>query len=94
MKKRFRDENGQLTMSIEEIARATFSEAMDYYRAGSIYLNKEDEEEYVLLMWTPGSGELAHFQSFGNRNLFIPYERLGTFLPDVADEGNELIKVD
>lgn len=92
MKKRFRDENGKLTMSIEEIVRATFNEAMDYYRTGGIYLNKEDGEEYVLILRTPES--LAHFQSFDNRNLFVPCDRLGTYLPDVADEGRELIWVE
>ena len=94
MKKRFRDENGKLTMRIAEIARATFDEAMDYYRTGNIYLNKADGREYVLLMWVPGDGELAHFQSFDGYNIFVPLDRLGTFLPDVADAGMELIKVD
>ena len=50
--KRYRDENGQLTMT------------------------------------------LAHFQSFDGKNLFIPSDSLGTFLPDVASDGMELVAVE
>lgn len=92
--KRFRDENGCLTMPLSEVEKATFQEAMDYYRAGHIYLNMADNEEYVMLLATQGDGELAHFQSFNNKDRFIPFNSLGTFLPGVASEGMELIKVE
>lgn len=92
--KRYRDENGRLTTTIDQIKRETRKEALDYYRSGKIYLNATDGREYVYLMWAPGDGELAHFQSFDGYNLFIPVDSLGTFLPDVASKGMELILVE
>lgn len=92
--KRFRNSNGQLTESIKSVKEKTLSEAMDYYRSGHIYLYKEDNREYVYCVPESGDGELAHFMSFDGYNLFVPVESLGTFLPDVADEGRELIFVE
>lgn len=92
--KRYRDENGRLTTTIDQIKREIRKEALDYYRSGKIYLNAADGREYVCLMWAPGDGELAHFQSFDGYNLFIPVDSLGTFLPDVASKGMELILVE
>ena len=37
---------------------------------------------------------MVHFQSFDGHNLSIPLDALGTFLPDVASDGNELILVE
>ena len=92
--KRYRNENGKLTKTIEQIKKETAAEAVIYYRPGSIYQNAEDDREYVYLLPVPGDGELAHFQSFDGYNLFIPVDILGTFLPDVAIEGMELIFVE
>lgn len=92
--KRYRDENGNLTKSIEQVKKETAPEAMDYYKPGSIYLYKEDGREYVYCIPEPGDGELVHFLSFDGHHLFIPVECLGTFLPDVASEGKELIFVE
>lgn len=90
--KRFRDKNGQLTKSIEAIKKRTQKEASNYYKPGHIYLNNEDGREYVLLM--PEDEICAHFKSFDGYNVFIPFDSLGTFLPDVADDGNEIIFVE
>lgn len=87
--KRFRNKNGELTMSIDQIKKETRGEALDYYRPGKIYLNAKDGREYVYI--TPDS--LAHFQSFDGYNLFIPLDSLGTFLPGVASAGMELALV-
>ena len=92
--KRYRNENGQLTMTLDQIKKETVAEAASYYRPGSIYQSTADDREYVYLLPTPGDGELAHFQSFDGYNLFIPVDSLGTFLPDVASEGNELFFVE
>ena len=92
--KRYRNENGQLTMTLDQIKKETVAEADSYYRPGSIYQSAADSREYVYLLPTPGDGELAHFQSFDGYNLFIPVDSLGTFLPDVASEGNELFFVE
>lgn len=92
--KRYRNENGQLTMTLDQIKKQTAAEAASYYRPGNIYQNAADGQEYVYLLPVPGDGELAHFQSFDGYNLFIPVDSLGTFLPDVASEGKELIFVE
>lgn len=92
--KRYRDGNGSLTKSIEQIKKETAADAMDYYKPGSIYLYKEDGREYVYCIPEAGDGELTHFLSFDGYNLFIPIKSLGTFLPDVASEGQELIFVE
>ena len=88
--KRYRNENGQLTMSIEQIEKETAEEAAAYYHIGGIYFNFADSREYVMIE----AGILAHFQSFDDYNLFIPSDSLGTFLPDVADDGAELVEVE
>lgn len=92
--KRYRNEKGQLTISLEEIKKKTIIEASNYYKPGSIYLNVADGREYVYLFPVPGDGELAHFKSFDGYNLFIPIDSLGTFLPDVASDGTELLFVE
>lgn len=89
--KRFRNANGTLMESLAAIKEKTLLEAMNYYMPGSIYLYKEDNREYVLIDL---DNVLAQFQSFDGYNLFVPVENLGTFLPDVADEGRELIFVE
>ena len=94
VEKRYRDENGHLTMSLEDLKKATLPEAMEYYKRGHIYYSATDGREYVYLIPVPEDGELAHFQSFDGFNLFIPLESLGAFLPAVASAGNELIFVE
>ena len=92
--KRYRDERGNLIKGIEQIKKEVQAEVMEYYKPGSIYLYKKEEREYVYCIPEPGDVELAHFQSFDGYNLFIPVENLGTFLPDVASEGMELVFVE
>ena len=48
-----------------------------------------DGREYV---HCGDDGVLIQFRSFGGHTLFVPLESCGTFLPDVASEGMELIK--
>ena len=68
--------------------------AIDYYRSGKIYLFKKDDREYVCMPCLPGDGERMYFQSFDGHELSIPLDKLESFLPDVASEGNELICVE
>lgn len=91
MKKRFRDENEKLTKSISEIKEITKKEATEYYNVGSIYEYQNDLDEYVLI---EKNAEVAHFHSFSGKHLFIPVDSLGTFLPDVASYGDELIFIE
>lgn len=87
MKKKFRNEKGQLTVKLDEIGKLTQKTANSYYRVGRIYLNHMDDEEYVFIA---KDEVVVHFQSFSGKNLFIPLDSLGTFLPDIASEGMEL----
>lgn len=89
--KKYRDENGRLTMSLDQIKKETAAEAAKYYRIGGLYFNFEDFREYVYIS---NCEELAHFQSFDGFNLFIPVDSLGTFLPDVASDGAELVETE
>lgn len=89
--KRFRDENGNLKICVNQVAELTAAEAADYYKIGSVYFNQADGEEYI---YTKCDNDLAHFQSFSGLNLFIPCASLGTFLPDVASEGFEMIFIE
>lgn len=87
--KKCRNEKGQLTSSIEAIKKETFVEAENYYQLGGSYFNNADDTEYVYI---ENDGVLSHFKSSDNCHLFIPVSSLGTFLPDIATEGKELIK--
>ncbi len=92
--KKYRNENGQLIVTLEQLKKETATEAANYYRPGSIYQDAADGREYVYLKPVPGDGQLAHFQSFDGYNLFIPIGSLGTFLPGIADEGMELLFIE
>lgn len=89
--KRYRDCNGHLTASIETIAKETAAEAARYYTIGNTYIYVEDSEAYVYI---ENDGILAHFYAGGCKNLFIPADRLGTFLPGIASDNSELVKFD
>lgn len=88
MKKRFRDENGKLTISLSEIARKTVDEANRYYRPGLVYHYNLDGRDYV---YRGVSSGIALFKSNDENELYIASENMGTFLPDVASEGYELV---
>lgn len=87
MNKRYRDENGRLVESLENIKKETAADAAEYYQIGAIYKYAYDGLEYVYL---ESDDCLAHFQSFDGYNLFIPIDALGSFLPDVADDDRVL----
>lgn len=90
MKKRFRDENGNLSCTLQELYNITRHEADKYFQVGCIYLNAADQEEYIL---TDCDGVLYQFRSCDGKNLFIPVENAGSFLLDVASSGKELFLV-
>ena len=86
--KRFRDVNGKLTMSTAELAIKTKEEAEKYYKDGKHYLYQG--ETYQLIK----SGTEAHLLSCtGGKEIVLDTDMLGTFLPDVASDGPEIIAV-
>lgn len=89
--KRYRDIDGKLTCKLAEIYKATEMEGREYYVKGGTYLSTEDGREYVYI---EDDGVLIHFKCHDGHNLFVPLESCGTFLPDVATAGCELIRID
>lgn len=85
--KRFRDENGKLTEKVEEIAKQTFAEARNYYIDGDRYEN--NGKIYTFRV----TEENMLFEGQGGEKLFVAPEMMGTYLPDVASEGNSFVKV-
>lgn len=93
--KRFRDEDGCLTMSIDAIARATADEARKYYRNGGRYIYQGAAYSLRLFIDRDAHGqivEVAQFIGDNGKKLFVPPERLGTFLPGVASDGLEITR--
>lgn len=91
--KRYRNAAGRLALRPQEIARLTEQEARAYYRPGGRYIYQGIAYglEIVIDETRPGQvAELAHFRGINGESLFVPVERLGTFLPDVASEGLEI----
>ena len=79
--KRYRDAAGRLTMTVDEIAAATLDEANAYTLRR--YINKDAHGDVV---------EIAQFVGIDGYNLFTDPARLGTFLPCVASEGQEITR--
>lgn len=94
--KRYRDERGKLTKSIDEIAAQTREEATAYYIDGARYLY--GGREYVLHLRDDQTADgnktpVAHFESADGYNLYTAPEKLGTFLPDIASDGLEITRI-
>jgi len=94
--KRFRDEAGQLTITTDELAKLTLDEANAYYthgaryeHSGKIYVCNRSSDRGV----HRGIQEKVKFTSEDGHNLFFDPDKLGTFLPDIASDGLEIVKV-
>ena len=93
--KRYRDAAGRLTMAIDQIAAETLDEANAYYQDGGRYVY--EGRAYTLRRYTGKDAhgdavEVAQFVGIGGYNLFTDPARLGTFLPDVASDGQEIAR--
>lgn len=93
--KRYRDNAGRLTMTIDQIAAVTLNEANAYYQDGGRYVY--EGRTYTLRRYTNKDAhgnavEVAQFTSADGYNLFTDPARLGTFLPCVASEGQEITR--
>ncbi len=85
--RRFRDENGKLAEKVEEIAKITLPEARNYYVNGDRYEN--NGKIYTFRV----TDENMLFEGKDGEKLFVVPELMGTFLPDVASDGNSFVKV-
>lgn len=93
--KRYRDAAGRLTMTIDEISAETLEEANAYYQDGEWYIYQGIA--YTLRRYTSTDAhgdavEVTQFTSADGYNLFTDPARLGTFLPDVASDGQEITR--
>lgn len=96
MVKRYRDSEGRLTVQVDDLARLTCEEGAAYYVEGGQYLTKGrvytlHYESHTSQDGTPHT--LAHFLSDEGYSLYCDPGNLGTFLPDIASEGLEIVKV-
>lgn len=90
--KRYRDASGKLTRRILDICRETAAEASEYYQEGRSYAYRG--RVYVLHFVGSNEAEaVARFSGAGGYDLFVDPGRLGTFLPDVASDGNEITSI-
>ena len=92
---RYRDAARRLTMTIDEIAAATLAEGREYYQDGGRYIY--EGRAYTLRRYIDRDAhgnavEVAQFVGIDGYNLFTDPARLGTFLPDVASDGQEITR--
>lgn len=86
-KKRFRDENGILTESIEKIAELTLDEGLGYYIDGDRYRYRD--EEYTFKKSVDG----MWFENDDGRKITVSPDNIGTFLPGIAEAKNSFTKI-
>lgn len=86
--KRFRDSEGKLTKSLAEIAAATAEEAAAYYVDGQYYI--VDGRKAVFHCGIGGG--LVLFETVDGYKTYFDPDKLGTFLPDVADDDLAIVK--
>lgn len=85
--RRFRDENGQLTKSIEEVSKLTQTEALNYYIDGDIY--DFGGKPYIFRK----SGRDMMFESKTGGLMNFSPDKIGTLLPDVAVGRISFVKI-
>jgi hypothetical protein len=93
--KRYRDNNGALTIPLSEVKRLTQHEADAYYFNGGLYIYKGMLFTFTrsLTKTADGAVMMDARLSHGAYNNFFDPDSLGTFLPDVASAGNEIVSV-
>lgn len=92
MEKRFRTSAGKLSCTLAELKEKTMSEAFEYYVPGRLYVYRG--KTYILdnLELT---GKCAVFinVSHDDDRFLVASSGLGTFLPDVASDGEEISRL-
>lgn len=95
-RKLYRDGNGVLTETLEEIKNLTRNMADSYYIHGREYIIDGMLFTYSRTWDKAANSELVEMGRFnhGDYNIFVDPRSLGTFLPDVASVGQEIVAVD
>ena len=89
--KRFRDNNGNLSVSLDELAALTKDDADKYFVSGQRY--SMDTKEYTLNRYFENDVEMLKFTSDDGHEIFTEADKAGTFLPDIASEGMEITRI-
>lgn len=96
VEKRFRDKSGLLTVSTTDLHDMTRDEANAYYVSGNLYVADCTVFECIREMQKTSDGDMIdtiRFES-GDRSMYCIPENMGSFLPDVASSGSEIIALD
>ena len=95
--KRFRNDYGVLDRPFHEVCRLTRKEADEYYQSGQWYFTDGREYQCFRFQDKDAHGNLVECIKFTSRdgyNIFCDSKTMGSFLPDVASSGLEIIKID
>lgn len=88
--KRYRDSQGHLTKTIEEIKQLTAQEAGEYFQNGKRYMIPSEGLDKVFIFHQDSIS--TYFVCAESQDkIFCPLESLGTYLPSVSSEGMEII---
>lgn len=88
VEKRFRDQKGILNRPFQEVCRLTRAEADEYYQSGQWYSIKG--REYQCIRYQNSIKFIERDEKFV---ISCDPEAMGSFLPDVASPGMEIIKI-
>ena len=88
VEKRFRDQKGILNRPFQEVCRLTRAEADEYYLSGQWYSIKG--REYQCIRYQNSIKFIERDEKFV---ISCNPEAMGSFLPDVASPGMEIIKI-
>lgn len=89
MEKRYRGPDGRLSVALKELAELTRAEADAYYQDGGRYTYQG--REYTLHRLQTG---LVQLLAEDGHEVGVTACNLGTFLPDIASEGSEIMRVE
>lgn len=95
---RYRDSEGELTRSVEDITKETFAEANDYYEHGKLYAIEGEISPYMCTRWVENGDNQIRFDavypSEGLQHMFGAPENMGQFIPGVASKGLAIARLD
>lgn len=97
--KRFRDADGKLTSSIDDIAKQTQEEAENYYESGQKYMIEGEVKPFICTRGQENGNNYIQFDACyetktGINHLHCVPDKMGTFLPGVASPNSAIVRMD
>lgn len=97
--KRFRDSEGKLTSSLDDIARQTQEEAEQYYKDGDKYMIEGEIKPFICTRWQENGNNHIRFDACydtktGANQINCDPDKMGTFLPGVASDHSAIVRMD